>query len=206
MSAVTTQCFSCRTFLTGFALLFPSGFRWTGCSGHFCGTAMLLLWNGHNRQWLQLVSLLDLKYYGEKSAFGNKTFPRKTDKLENALLAIKQASQLKKKSVGHVYSRQSFPLCLINSVYSFYSTEWHRQGKCQLKCLNQINFPFFVMRFFWGIPFATTYFSIVLTDMLPHKSASRSNCDNIRINWHVCAPWLQFRKWGLMWMWFVPLH
>lgn len=150
MSAVTTQCFSCQTFLTGFALLFPSGFRWTGCSGHFCGTAMLLLWNGHNRQWLQLVSLLDLKYYGEKSAFGNKTFPRKTDKLENALLAIKQASQLKKKCVGHVYSRQSFPLCLINSVYSFYSTEWHGQGKCQLKCLNQINFPFFVMRVFWG--------------------------------------------------------
>lgn len=60
-----------------------------------------------------MVSLLDLKYYGEKSAFGNKTFPRKTDKLENALLAIKQASQLKKKCVGHVYSRQSFPLCLI---------------------------------------------------------------------------------------------
>lgn len=71
---------------------------------------MLLLWNGHNRQWLQLVSLLDLKYYGEKSAFGNKTFPRKTDKLENALLAIKQASQLKKNVWGMSIQDSLFPL------------------------------------------------------------------------------------------------
>lgn len=101
-----------------------------------------------------------------------------------------KASQFKKICGACLFKTKSFPFCLINSVYSLYSTEWHGQGKCQLKCLNQINFPFFVMRFFFwggGDSLCNYIFLHCSTNMLPHKSASRSNCDNIRINWHVCV-------------------